>query len=316
MRSGRNNSWPRFAGLALSGGLGCGGCSSVSAPEEGVTSAEASGGETEDARETEADEGGFVERGGMMRVPGGPFWRGCNEEIEDRCETADNGGVLYNLPYREIELSEFWIDKYEVTVEAYQKCGDAGVCTPAGGVSWSEFEPPDVANLPMTGVTWTQAESYCAWVGKRLPTEAEWEKAARGIDGRRYPWGNEEPTCGQAHLLVSEDCRTRHALPVDAYPEDVSPYGVVGMIGNVQEWVHDWAARSYYQVAPSQDPPGPARDEAYRDTYKVVRGGYWDSAIPLGGLGGPSLSLRRWGDWEQGLDRVGFRCARSDPPPE
>jgi formylglycine-generating enzyme required for sulfatase activity len=117
--------------------------------------------------------------------------------------------------------------------------------------------------------------------------------------------------CGQAHLLFSEDCRTRHELPVDAHPGDVSPYGVVGTIGNVQEWVRDWAARSYYETSPDVDPPGPERSEAYRDEYKVIRGGYWDAPVSWGGI---SVSLRRWGDWEQDLGRLGFRCARSDPP--
>ena len=189
---------------------------------------------------------------------------------------------------------------------------EAEACTPPRGLATTDFEPPDVPNLPVTGVTWSQGDDYCKWAGKRLPTEAEWEKAARGTDGRRYPWGNETAECGQAHLLISEDCRTRHALPVDARPEDRSPYGVVGMIGNVQEWVSDWAGREYYEVAPSLDPPGPepAEVEELVDGDKVVRGGYWD-VTPRAA----SVSLRRWADAERGLDRIGFRCARSEAPP-
>ena len=300
-------------GLGAAWSSGCCGCSETS---HSIVS-DSSTGEGETTDDAAGDT--FVEREGMLLVPAGGFLRGCDPvdsvlpddpvENDHWCATEADGSVLYNVPLQELQVGEFWIDKYEVTVEQYHACGTAGACTSIGEVAWSDFEPPDEENLPVTGVSWQQAESYCAWAGKRLPTEAEWEKAARGTDGRRFPWGSAWPKCGQAHLLISEDCRTRHALPVDAHPMDESPYGVIGMIGNVQEWVQDWAGQSYYEVAPAEDPPGPARDEAYRDNYKVIRGGYWDHRIAF-------TFTRRWGDWEQGLDRVGFRCARSDPPPE
>lgn len=244
-----------------------------------------------------------------MLVPAGPFWRGCNESIDDRCEDDVNRYVALNVPYREIELSEFWIDKYEVTREAYEVCIAGGTCT-APLLLPSADE--SLANLPVSGVSWTQATAYCETVGKRLPTEAEWEKAARGKDGRRYSWGNEHPTCGHAHLLYSEPCpRIRGPLPVDAFPTDVSPYGVIGMIGNVQEWVQDWNGQTYYEVAPAIDPLGPDASD-FLTNQKITRGGYWD--WPARPADATSVSLRRWLNRDRGATRVGFRCASTTPP--
>ena len=288
-------------------------CLSACCGGYGATGREA----TDDASASESSSGDtFVERAGMMQIPAGPFWRGCDAAVDAWCEREELDTVLYNVPYRQLEIAEFWIDKFEVTVDEYHACGEAGVCTPTGGVPWNEVQPPDVPNLPVTGVTWKQAESYCAWAGKRLPTEAEWEKAARGTEGARWPWGDAWPECGQAHLLLGEDCRIRHPLPVDEHPADVSPYGVIGMLGNVQEWVQDWAARSYYETAPGTDPPGPDRAEAYHETFKVVRGGYFDMGPGQPGNSLLSVYLRRWATWDRGYPgRIGFRCARSEAPP-
>ena len=276
--------------------LAVGGCSGPRGPAQ-------TAGSTGDATA-----GSFVEQDGLMHVPAGPFLRGCNAEIGDRCQTEANGDVLFNLPYREVELSEFWIERHEVTVEQYAACEAADACTRPEGVPWSDIEAPEVPRLPVTGVNWEQAAAYCAWRGRRLPTEAEWEKAARGTDGRQYPWGNEPPKCGQAHLLLGDECeRVRHRLPVDAHPGDVSPYGVVGMLGNVQEYVADWGVRAYYEESPARDPPGPAASDVFPDL-KVVRGGYWDWSV---GLGPISVSLRRFGKFAIGSGRIGFRCARS-----
>lgn len=269
--------------------------------------------ETEDTTGGTTGSEPFEELGGMMRVPAGKFWRGCNE-VSGPCEDDPAAFVAVNVPYRELELSEFWIDKYEVTVEEYETCGAAGVCTAPDGIPWSDVEPPDVADLPITGVNWEQAAMYCEWRGKRLPTEAEWEKAARGTDGRRYPWGDEHPMCGQAHLLLGEPCeRIRHVLPVDANPGDISPYGVIGMIGNVQEWVQDWRGKTYYVECPIVDPPGPTSADDNGDD-RIVRGGYWDASTVEGNTW-TSVALRRWGRIDRGSEgRIGFRCARSEPP--
>lgn len=283
------------AGLSL--GPACGGCT----PRAEDTTGETTGSES------------FEELAGMMRVPAGRFWRGCNEQ-SGPCEDDPAAFLALNVPYQALELSEFWIDRYEVTVEEYEACGAAGACTAPGGVAWSDVRPPDVPRLPVTGVSWEQAAAYCAWRGKRLPTEAEWEKAARGTDGRRYPWGDEHPACDQTHLLLGEPCeQIRHVLPVDARPGDLSPYGVVGMMGNVQEWVQDWRSARYYAECPVVDPPGPESADSGSD-YKIVRGGYWDSSTREGNTR-TSVALRRWGKFHRGYEgRIGFRCASSQPP--
>ena len=310
-----------IAALALC--CGCGGTPAAAVTSD--TSGDATGGTpavgtaSDTSGETTSGTTGtgpIEEKAGMVRVPAGTFWRGCRGDPGDFCEDDPTAFVALNVPYRQIELSEFWIDKYEVTVEDYEACGTAGVCTAVNGIPWSDVEPPDVPNLPITGVTWDQAVAYCTWRGKRLPTEAQWEKAARGTDGRRYPWGDTHPTCGQAHLLLGDPCpRIAHVLPVDANPGDVSPYGAIDMIGNVQEWVQDWRGVTYYEVAPSVDPPGPAAPEPGW-TDKIVRGGYWD-AYTLEGNTATSVALRRWMPRAMGSEgRIGFRCARSQPPAE
>lgn len=305
--------------LALSSLVACGGGGLVTGPGDGPTSGDDA--VNDDAGATGGD--ATTERAGMILVPAGPFWRGCNSEIGDDCESDPQAFLALNVPYRELEISEFWIDEYEVTVEDYATCVEAGACTVPEGIPWGDMEPPDVPRLPITGIDWEQAVGYCAWRGKRLPTEAEWEKAARGDDGRRFPWGNDWPVCGQAHLLFGDECeRIRHVLPVDAHPGDVSPYGVRGMIGNVQEWVQDWRGLDYYATCPTKDPPGPAEATGPPTNpdpdYKIVRGGYWDAGVASEGNSVVSVSLRRWGTRDDGVaGRIGFRCARSEaPPPE
>jgi formylglycine-generating enzyme required for sulfatase activity len=221
----------------------------------------------------------------MVIVPEGSFTMGCTEGA-GHCMTGD-----LDVPPHPVWLSTFRIDRTEVTQSAYQRCVAAGACvTPGNG-----FAPEHDGALPVTNVSWDAALQYCLWAGKRLPTEAEWEKAARGTDERRYPWGDERPRCELANFeACGGKLRNAGSLPAGA-----SPYGALDLTGNAEEWVNDWFDSSYYATAPGRDPHGPgARTE------HVVRGGsygddWWHSGV----------TVRMWDRGEPAPQR-GFRCAR------
>jgi formylglycine-generating enzyme required for sulfatase activity len=162
----------------------------------------------------------------------------------------------------------------------------------------------ELSDHPINCVNWFQAQEYCKWAGKRLPTEAEWEKAARWVDGRVYPWGNQRPSCRRANYFKRKKKKYCHGqtVPVTRYRRARSPYGAVQMSGNVYEWVQDWYEKDYYREAPVQDPMG-----AYEGKYRVIRGGSWFSPpIDLrAAMRGPLPPVMQ-------LAYVGFRCA-SDP---
>jgi formylglycine-generating enzyme required for sulfatase activity len=167
--------------------------------------------------------------GQMITVPAGPFTMGCIRDRDPACDATEE-------PPRRIDVPAFRIDATEVTRAAYQHCVTAGACTPFAAECGAH--PPDpaaAARYPVACVSWDQARGFCAWRGARLPTEAEWEKAARGSDGRTYPWGDSKPTCEQA---VHEDC-DQVPREVGSRPGGASPYGALDMAGNVSEWVAD-----------------------------------------------------------------------------
>jgi formylglycine-generating enzyme required for sulfatase activity len=200
-------------------------------------------------------------------IPAGSFQMGCDSSNSAETCRGDE------QPLHTVTLDGYYIDKYEVTNARYKACVDAGGCTAPGSVNSDTRSPyygtSTYADYPVIWVTWHQARAFCAWAGKRLPTEAEWEKAARGSsDTRKYPWGNEAPGCSRLNYgsCVGDTSR------VGAYPSGASPYGVMDMAGNVWEWVNDWYGASYYSVSPSVNPQGPATGE-----YRVLRGGSWEN---------------------------------------
>jgi len=243
----------------------------------------------------------------MVEVPAGEFIMGVSEDIAldfYRYWLAQHpqGHPLLlphysdQTPQLTVHLPAFSIDRVEVTNARYRRCVEAGVCSPAlaeppdaqGGRLENYSTNPFYDHYPAL-VEWSQAQTYCQWVGKRLPTEAEWEKAARGTDGRAYPWGNDEHT-DRANL-------SSVPMPVGSHPQDASPYGVLDMGGNAAEWTSDWY-RPY--------PGNPRRQEEFAQALRVSRG-----SGPEPGMYWPTTFRRPQGE----TDWVGFRCVKGPEPP-
>ena len=199
-------------------------------------------------------------------------------------------------PVHPVELEAFWIYQTEVTTSQYRACVEAGACMPPALLEF--YHDPLFDDHPVVYVDWYSAEAYCAYAGGRLPTEAEWEKAARGTDGRIFPWGD-SVECGKANL---KGCTQGLTAPAGVFLEGASPYGVLDMAGNVGEWVADWYAPEYYQVSPSVNPTGPEEGEM-----RVARGGSWKN--PLLGV----RSTNRTANYPEVYSTgIGFRCVVED----
>jgi formylglycine-generating enzyme required for sulfatase activity len=225
----------------------------------------------------------------MVLVPAGEFSMGSEQGDDDE------------QPVHRVFLDSFYLDTFEVTNGQFAKFVAAIQSEPPWG--FADQETPVVrADQPVRWVNWLEATGYCLWAGKRLPTEAEWEKAARGTDGRIYPWGNEPPTPVHAVFGLKEGAADT-VSPIGNRDKGMSPYGVHDLAGNLYEWVADWYDEAVYRPIPTINPRGPTEG-----TTKVQRGGsYINSPYRL------RSSFRTKGDPTEHDPNVGFRCAHDAP---
>jgi len=210
-------------------------------------------------------------------------------------------GELEEQPIHTVYLNAFYIDKFEVTNQLYKTCVDDGKCDPPRQTYFFAESPnrlyygnPQYDNYPVIYVDWTMAKAYCEWRGARLPTEAEWEKAARGKDANIYPWGK-DLDCQKANY---QNCVNRTS-EAGSYPAGVSPYGAYDMAGNVWEWVADWYSDDYYSKSSGNNPSGPIAGQS-----RVMRGGSWPKFDVT------SYHRNKFAPDYNTFD-IGFRCAAS-----
>ena len=237
-------------------------------------------------------------------IPAGWFTMGSNKK-------TDRMAYRPEMPQRQVFLDAFEIDTFEVTALKYLQFVLATNRQPLPDWKYDggNFQE-SMAHHPVMHVSWHEANAYCQWAGKRLPTEAEWEKAARGTDGRIYPWGNAPAGLTRANFGrtgISGPVRDRPErlllyppiISVDKYENGISPYQVWQMAGNVAEWVNDWYDPAYYKTAPDRNPPGPSLG-----THRVFRGGGWMDSTPT-----VRTAQRNGADPETQANWLGFRCA-------
>jgi serine/threonine-protein kinase len=238
----------------------------------------------------------------MVYVPEGEFIFGTNRG------SYSYSGMTAQFSSYDVFLDSFWVDKYEVTNQQYALCVEAGVCSPPynaySNTRYDYYTNPEYENYPVVNVDRGMAKVYCNWVGGRLPTEAEWEKAARGTDGREFPWGNywsgEKPGNFDDYQGVDENYNG-DTMEVGSYPEGASPFGAMDMVGNVWEWVADWYHPAIFATEPSDNPSGPAYGEEH-----LIRGGSYRTGISL-------LAREGYDKYHRtGLEEIGFRCVVDD----
>jgi formylglycine-generating enzyme required for sulfatase activity len=234
----------------------------------------------------------------MVLIPAGPFIMGSRQSLVELNPVdllnTDRHALGPEDPAHETILDDYYIDRFEVTNGDYMKFVEV-----SGAAKPRTHDNPDFNDprQPVAGVNWKEANAYCQWRGKRLPSEAEWEKAGRGKRPVKYPWGNEAPE--SSRLNYNEELNK--TAPVGSYEAGKSDYGVHDLSGNVAEWTNDWHLPEYYLFSPKENPPGPEKGQ-----YKVLRGGNWRNNaddVRLTYRNATIPSLRNLG--------VGFRCAKS-----
>lgn len=239
----------------------------------------------------------------MVFVPAGDFLMGTSDaDIELYKEIfplRDISRFDNERPQRTVYLDAFYIDQFEVTNKQFKQ-----FLTKTGYIpeKYLDYPPHNADNLPAVVLEWADAVAYAHWAGKRLPTEAEWEKAARGTDGRIWPWGNE----WDATKLSGNDGTGlidgyELTAPIGQFPQGVSPYGVYDMAGNLWEWVSDWYDPDYYDYAPNVNPKGPETGDGH-----VLKGGGWAENLDF------TRCANRFGG-NPGSLIIGFRCAMDAP---
>ncbi len=228
----------------------------------------------------------WVDGGVLVYVPAGEFGMGSGAA---------------NATQRTVSLSEYWIYQTEVTNAMYAFCVSAGACAPpAQELGTPLYDNLLYANYPVVGTTWDMAANYCAWIGGSLPSEAQWEKAARGSGGNTYPWGSlPEASCALGNFAGCIDATT----DVTRYGDGASPYGALDMAGNVFEWVNDFYGENYYTSAPAQDPPGPDSGQ-----YRVIRGSSFETDTEQA-----AVATRHFGGNAFHDRQTGFRCVVPQP---
>ena len=260
---------------------------------------------TADGKKIAAERAKLPAHDEMVKIPAGTFLMGSDKKV-------DRNAYQPEFPQRRVYLDAYEIDKYEVTTVQFLKFVLATDRKPL--IDW-QYEGGNfqetMANHPVMHVSWFDADAYCRWAGKRLPTSAEWEKAARGEDGRIYPWGNEPAGLSRANFGrtgLSGPVRDRPErlllyppiISVDKYDNGVSPYGVFQLAGNVAEWTADWYDPHYYKTAPDRNPKGPEKG-----TQRAFRGGGWIDSTPS-----VRPAQRNGTDPNTKMNWLGFRCAR------
>lgn len=245
----------------------------------------------------------------QIQIPAGKFFMGGMDVYRENDEQ----------PAHEVFIDSFWMDQVEVTTGMYDLCVKAGACRPPRQLRSDNrveyFGNPEFRDYPVVNVAWYDANAYCKWAGRRLPTEAEWERAARGDDKRNYPWGDELPNEYNSNSLNTVGDTTR----VGSYAEGASQFGVLDMAGNVWEWVADYYRADYYAKSPLENPQGPAAEEVF-DSMRVIRGGsFQEDGIFLrvanrSFLPGPDPRAEQEDEayYGKATTLIGFRCAQNN----